>query len=218
MKAGWNMISSPTNVNMPITDIAGAGKCTLGDSSASPTTRKIWYLDSSLTTADKWKTSADASNPITVIEPGKGYWIYAASPCSVTVTAGVGGIPPAPSGCHETCAAAGDLGVFTATKNQDTCEIPKGTPDIYSFTSTTSGRVSASVRPNTNNDLDLYIYNDIACTSPSMMCSSTASGTSAERCSFDITTGKIYYVKVLAYNYGGYDPKATARLTIEPAS
>ncbi len=215
LKSGWNMVSSPINANVPIADIVGAGKCTLGNGS---TMGAVWYWDSTLAAADKWKKSTDTTGGIENIEPGKGYWIYAALPCSVNVTAGAGGIPPAPSGCHETCAAAGDLGIFTAAKNQDTCEIPKGTPDIYSFPSTAGGRAVASVRPDTNNDMDLYVYNDIACTPSSMVCSSTAAGVSTERCSFDITTGKTYYVKILAFNYGDYDPKATAKLTIEPAS
>ncbi len=131
LKSGWNMVSSPINANVPIADIVRADKCTLGN---GPVKSAVWYWDNSMPGGDgvdKWKKSTSTEGKIENIEPGKGYWIYAASPCSVDVSSGSGSVPsPLSISLSATPASPTPSQSITLKAEYTTVPTPGSTPSV----------------------------------------------------------------------------------------
>ncbi|MBI4168054.1 MAG: hypothetical protein HY515_03795 [Candidatus Aenigmarchaeota archaeon] len=86
-----------------------------------------------------------------------------------------------------------------------------GYSEFYSFVPLFTGRMNFTVVPQTNNDMDLYVYKNPTCSkSEDVVCSALGSGVSSETCIFDVIEDKTYFAEVSSYNYGSYDRLAVA--------
>jgi len=223
LNPGWNTISTPLGETMEISDITSA--CTLGTSGAQSA---VWYWDSTSTGTNKWrrhtgevttkdKDDVDVTNPIiTEIEPGKGYWVYVTDEEGCTLE--VGTSIPTPSDCHAMCDDAEYLGTISPSATQleqDTCNLPKGTYDHYNVIADYEGRLAVTVIPQTNNDLDLYIYDGVSnCNDNTKLAFDNAGGTDPAGVVFDVTEGNTYYIKIKSHNHASYDEEAVGRLDV----
>ncbi len=221
---GWNMISNPTSASLSVADLSAVCDDKIAWAEEGSTKKSVvWHFRGS---SQSWLSSfIDMNGIITALDKKLGYFVRfdnttAGEKCSFNLplssadetTTTTTTIAPTQLACGNSCQSAAS---YAIPMSADTCNINRGSAGYYSFNSGPSKvNVTVTVTPKTNNDVDLFIYNNIACDNSAVVCSRTNSGTSAESCTFSANANSNYYVKIQPYDYSSYETLAKAAISI----